>query len=146
MIYICGSLKQTDRIISTAQHLQAAGFEVFEQWISAGPNADDHFWTWAKRKGLNARDALQTAAARHIFDFDNYHIQRAKMMVAVMPFGKSGGIELGVMLGSGRRGYILMDGEPERIDQMFQYATGIAYTVPELVTLIRRDNLKEIVA
>jgi hypothetical protein len=62
----------------------------------------------------------------------SYHLQRADTVVLVMPAGKSGFLELGWALGQGKRGYILFDGDPDRIDIMMQFADGICYSIEEL--------------
>ncbi len=49
-----------------------------------------------------------------------------------MPCGKSGHLEFGNVLGSGKRGYILFDGEPERWDVMYQFADGLFFDYESL--------------
>ena len=51
----------------------------------------------------------------------------------VMPAGKSGHLELGYMLGQGKKGYILFDKEPDRWDVMYQFATGVFFNKEELI-------------
>jgi hypothetical protein len=50
-----------------------------------------------------------------------------------VPAGKSGHLELGYMLGQGKKGYIFFDKEPERWDVMYQFATGIFFNKEELI-------------
>ena len=55
----------------------------------------------------------------------------------LMPAGKSGHLELGYIIGRGKPGYILFDGEPERYDVMVQFATGIFFNKQELFDKLR---------
>lgn len=108
------------------------GYDVFSDWLSAGPEADDYLRDYYRELGLTYKEVLQSYAARHIFDFDHYHLDRCDKAIMVMPAGKSGHLELGYMIGSGKPGYILMDGEPERVDIMHQFATKIFMSQEEM--------------
>jgi nucleoside 2-deoxyribosyltransferase len=57
-----------------------------------------------------------------------------------MPAGKSGHLELGYMVGCGKPGYILFDKEPERLDQMVQFATDIFFDAKELGRHLLREH------
>jgi hypothetical protein len=57
-----------------------------------------------------------------------------------MPAGKSGHLELGYMLGRGKRGYILMDKEPEGWDMMYKFAHGIFYDINQLVHALQQHR------
>lgn len=133
MIYLIGSLRN-EEIPKIANKLREVGHEVFDEWHSAGPNADDHLRDYAKDRGLNHREALQTYAAKNIFQFDKRHLERADVVVLVMKGGLSAGVELGWSIGKGKKGYVLYNGEdPERLDVMLQFADGIFYSVEELI-------------
>lgn len=132
MVYLIGSLRNPN-VPRIAERLRKAGHEVFDEWHSAGPEADDFLRDYAKARGLNHREALQTYAAKNIFQFDKRHIERADVVVLVMKAGLSGGIEFGWALGQGKPGYVLYDGDPERLDVMLQFASGIVYSVDELI-------------
>ena len=58
-----------------------------------------------------------------------------------MPAGRSGHLELGYIIGLGKRGYILFDVEPERYDVMYQFAQGVAFSLDELCKMLK-DNRK----
>jgi hypothetical protein len=133
MIYLIGSLRNPE-VPTIANRLREAGHEVFDDWYSAGFEADDHLWAYEKGRGHNAVQALQGHAAKHIFMFDKKFLDLADAAVLLMPAGKSAFFELGVVVGSGRPGYILLDKDPERIDIMFQFATGIFYKVEDLIS------------
>lgn len=132
-IYLIGSLRNT-KIPDIANDLEEMlpGVEVFDDWFAPGPEADDFFKAWAQRRSMTYEEALRSEAAKHIFQFDKHHIDSADMVVAVMPFGKSGGIELGYCIGSGKPGFILLEDNEERWDIMFQFATGCYINLEDL--------------
>ena len=136
MIYLIGSLRNP-KIPEIGNALRGKGWEVFDDWMGAGPEADDCLYAYEQQRGHNFKQALKGWAARHIFEFDKKHLDRARACVLVLPAGKSGHLEFGYMIGRGKPGYILLDKEPERIDVMYQFATGIAYTVDELIEAIK---------
>ncbi len=51
-------------------------------------------------------------------------------------------LDFGFALGSGRRGYLLFDGEPERWDVMYPYADGIYFNENELQTELSLNRTK----
>ena len=130
-IYIIGSLRNPE-VPRVENYLRDIGFDAFAQWYSAGETADDEFYKYAKQRGWSYRDALRSYAARHIFEFDKFHIDRCNVGVLVMPAGKSGHLELGYMIGRGKPAYILFDKEPERLDQMVQFASDMFFDLKEL--------------
>jgi hypothetical protein len=138
-IYLIGSLRNPE-VPKIANKIREHGYEVFDQWYSAGPNADDHLRDHFVAMGMNHKEILKTAAAVNIFEFDKRHIQASDVVVLLMPAGKSGFLELGWALGQGKQGYILFDQDPERVDVMFQFADDIFYSVTELVEHL--DNLR----
>src|SRR3990167_9090557 len=113
VIYLIGSLKNR-KVIDIAKSLRRLGFEVFDDWIAPGPEADDFWREYEKRRGSNYKEALNHWAGKHIFEFDKGHIERSDIGILVMPAGKSGHLELGYMIGKGKRCFILFDEEPER--------------------------------
>ena len=135
-IYIIGALRNK-AIPEFANELQQLGFEAFADWFSPGPDADDFWRDYSKARGLTYKQALESYAARHIFEFDKYHLDRCDLAVMLMPAGKSGHLELGYTIGRGKPGYILFDGEPERYDVMVQFATDIFFDKQELFDKLR---------
>ena len=136
-IYIIGALRNP-KIPEFANELQAQGFEGFADWFSPGPDADDYLRDYSKARGLSYAGALKSYAARHIFEFDKYHLDRCDAVVMLMPAGKSGHLELGYAIGCGKPGYILFDSEPERYEIMVQFATGIFFSKEELFFELHR--------
>lgn len=132
MIYLIGSLKNP-RVPVVGEELRKAGFEVFDDWFASGPDADDHLWAYERARGHNAVQALHGHAASHVYQFDKKFIDQATCAVLLMPAGKSGFFELGWFRGTNRPGYILFDKDPERIDIMFQLATGMFYNTDDLI-------------
>ena len=110
-IYLIGALKNWD-IVTLANELEEEGFDVFADWITPGPEADTYLMQYAKLRGWNYKQALNSHAAQHVFEFDKSHIDRCNIVVMVMPAGKSGHLELGYARGCGKPGYILFDETP----------------------------------
>lgn len=123
-VYVVGSLRNPN-VPLVAAKIRALGYDTFDDWYSAGPNADDHLRDYEKSKGHGIKEALQGHAARHIYNFDLGHLTTCDIVVLVMPAGKSGHLEFGWALGKGKKGYVLFEQEPERIDIMYQFATGL---------------------
>jgi hypothetical protein len=143
-IYLIGSLRNP-RIPEIANALEkATGSEVFADWHSAGPDADDFLRDYAKSRNPEAgvKAALQTYSARQVFEFDKSHIDRSDAAVLVMPCGRSGHLELGYVCRD-KPGFVLFDAEPERLDIMYQFATGLAMSIEELVPMLKASVEKE---
>lgn len=100
---------------------EGTGFEVFDDWFAAGPNADDCWRDYEKARGHSYLQALQGHAAKNVFNFDRTHLEHSDAAVLVLPAGKSGHLELGWMAGQGKKTYILID-NPDRWDVMYQFA------------------------
>lgn len=131
MIYLIGSLRNAE-IPKIGNYLRGLGLDIFDDWHSAGEFSDDSFYEYEKQRGRTYKESLKSYVAKHIFEFDKRHLDRSDGAILVLPAGKSGHLELGYIVGCGKPGYILLDGEPERIDQMHQFATDIFYTKEEL--------------
>ena len=142
VVYLIGSLRGP-RIPPVAADLRAAGFEVFDDWYAAGPEADDYWQKYEQARGRTYSEALAGFAANHTFNFDRTHLMRADAGVLVLPAGRSGHLELGYMVGMGKPGYILMDGEPDRWDVMYRFATGV-YTNTEGLIGGLNENLSRL--
>jgi len=121
VIYLIGSLRN-EKIPHIAKEIRELGFEVFDDWFSPGPEADDFWRKFEKVRGSSYKEALSNYAAKHIYNFDKSHIDRADIGVLFMPGGKSAHLELGYMIGRGKRCFVLFDKEPERWDLMYQFA------------------------
>jgi hypothetical protein len=130
-IYLIGSLRNP-QIGAIAEKLRAVGHEVFDDWYAAGPEADDYWQKYEIAKGNNYKQGLQGYAAKHVYEFDKFHLDRNEVAVLALPAGKSAHLELGYVIGKGKPGYILLD-NPDRWDVMYQFANGVFYSVEELI-------------
>jgi hypothetical protein len=135
-IYLIGSLRNPE-IPALGVTLREAGFDVFDDWFAGGKIADDEWQAYETSRGRTYGEALRGYAADHVFHFDKYHLDRADSGVLVLPAGKSGHLELGYLAGQGKRTFILFDSVPERWDVMYKFATGVAFSVDELVRLLK---------
>ncbi len=127
-IYIIGSLRNPG-IPIIASRIRQLGYEVFDDWYAAGPKADDHWRDYEQGRGRSYAEALKGHAARHVFDFDQHHLDRCDGGLLVLPAGKSGHLELGYLRGQKKPTWILMDGPPPdgRWDVMYQFASEGVY-------------------
>jgi len=99
VVYLIGSLKNR-KVIDLAKKLREnfPTWEVFDDWISPGPEADDFWRDYEKERGSTYKQALGNWAGKHIFEFDKHHLDRANIGVLYMPCGRSGHLELGYLL------------------------------------------------
>lgn len=127
VLYLIGSLRN-DRIPILAQSIRDAnpGMEVFDDWYSAGPEADDYWKEHQKSKGLTYAEALEGHAAKNVFNFDRRHLDRATHALLVLPAGKSGHMEIMYATYSVKaKTAILLDPEDVRWDVMYQFVPNI---------------------
>lgn len=136
MIYLIGSLKNP-KVPEVAIQLREAGLGVFDEWYSAGPEADDHWQAHCRQRGMDYQEAILSPHAENVFEFDKKYIDKASAVVLVLPAGKSGHLELGYAIGRGIVSFILLDGEPERYDVMYRFATAVVKDVKELLPWLK---------
>ena len=136
-VYLIGSLRNP-KIPVIGNLLRKKGFEVFEDWFSAGKIADDSWQAYETGRGHTYDQALKGYAAQHVFNFDRKHLNRCDAVVLAMPAGKSGHLELGYSIGRGKRGYILMDKKPDRFDVMYNFASAVCFDMKTLVKHLRK--------
>lgn len=134
-VYVIGSLANED-IPKVANYLRSRGYDAFDSWYSAGPEADLKWHEHSVKKGQTYRQALKDYAAQHVYNFDKSHLDTSDAVVLVYPAGKSGHLELGYAMGKGKPGYIYMPQEPERWDVMIA-GTTVCYTLDELLLALR---------
>ena len=122
VVYIIGSLRNENiPVLANKVRKEFPTYEVFDDWFSPGPEADEFWRKYEKKRGSTYKQALNNWAGKHVFEFDKHHIDRADIGILYMPAGKSGHLELGYMIGQGKRCYILFDKEPDRWDVMYQF-------------------------
>lgn len=132
-IYLIGSLRN-ENVPTISHNLRQAGHDVFDDWYAAGPEADDYWQRYEKAKGNELPQALKGYAAQHVFAFDKHHLDRCDSAVLALPAGRSGHLELGYASGRGKDCAILMEGEPDRYDVMYQFANlGVFYRLEDLI-------------
>ena len=129
-IYLIGSLRNPE-VPVLGRDLRELGFNVFDDWYAAGEIADDSWRDYEKARGHSYEQALRGYAAKHVFSFDLHHIEEADIGILMLPAGRSGHLELGFMVGRGKRTYILHD-DPERWDCMYQFADGVFFKKEDL--------------
>jgi hypothetical protein len=132
VIYLIGSLRNP-YVPNVACRMRDAGLDVFDDWWSAGPEADDAWQAHEQLRGRSYVEALYGAHATNVFRFDREHLLMADAAVLLAPAGKSAHLELGWMLGQGKPGYVLLDGEPDRFDVMLRFATGVFMDLDALI-------------
>ena len=138
-VYLIGSLRN-ESIPSIGVRLrEETGFEIFDDWFSPGPEADDFWKKYEEARGRTYAEALQGYAGQHVFEFDKFHIDRSDIGVLIMPGGKSAHLELGYMIGCGKKGYVLMD-KPDRWDVMYQFATGVFFDMEDLIQELKNQK------
>ena len=120
-VYLIGSLRNPE-IPILGNRLRGLGIEVFDNWFSAGEFADKSWQEYSNLRGHTYKEALRSYEASHVFEFDYTHLNRSQAGVLIMPAGKSGHLEFGYLVGSGKPGFVLFDKEPERYDVMYQFA------------------------
>jgi len=141
VIYLIGSLRLPN-VRELAADLRKEGYEVFDDWHSAGDKADEIWQTYEQERGHTYLEAIKGWHAKHVFQFDLTHLTRAEIGVLMLPAGKSAHLELGYMLGRGKRGYVLFDKEPERYDVMYQFATGLFMDKTALMKELKQPGLQ----
>jgi hypothetical protein len=114
-------------------------WEIFDDWYSAGPEADDYWKAYELLKGHGYIQALDGYAADHVFRFDKHHLDTSSAAILVLPAGRSGHLELGYMAGRGAYTAILLtpEYEAERFDVMYKFADRVTYSIDEI-----KDDLK----
>lgn len=132
-VYLIGSLRNKE-VISYANDLRdwLPDVTIFDDWMAAGPEADDYWKEYETARGRSYAEALGGFAARHVFNFDRHHLDTCDAAILALPAGKSGHLELGYAIGRGKMGYILLD-EPDRWDVMYQFAKLVTTELEEIV-------------
>ena len=137
-LYLIGSLRNA-RVPILGHTLRRAGFEVFDDWYAAGPEADDRWRDYEQAREHDLVEALEGHSAWHVFDFDKDHLDRCDLAVLVLPSGRSGHLELGYVAGRGRSTFILLDGEPNRYDVMYRFADQVFRNEREMLDFFAKN-------
>lgn len=131
-LYLIGSLRNP-RVPVVGDRLRAVGFDVFDNWYSGGPGADDAWRDYERGRGRTYAQALKNHSAQHIYTLDRFHLNRAHGAVLVLPAGRSGHLEAG-WFSATKPVFMLLDeqGEPDRLDVMTQFLHGVCRDIGEL--------------
>lgn len=138
-VYLIGALK-CKTIPTLAGILRADGLTVYDDWWSAGEHADSEWRKHEQLRGRSFAEALKGEHAQNVFQFDKKLLDQSDAAVLVMPAGKSAHIELGYMVGRGKRTAVLLT-EPDRFDVMYAFADTVVETVEELRTWLHERSL-----
>lgn len=144
-LYLIGSLRNPEIPNIGNAIRNRTDWDVFDDWIAAGPEADDYWRDYEKGRGHGLKEALQGHAAQHVFNFDRSHLDSSDAAVLAWPAGKSAHLELGYIIGQGKPGFILLDGEPERFDVMLNFAkvhTSLDDLIKDLLSLEQKEEAK----
>ncbi len=121
-LYLIGSLRNPEvQLVAKLIRNAHPTWEVFDDWMAAGPTGDDAWRDYEKQRGRTYEEALKGYAAKHVFEYDKHHLDTSDAALLVAPAGKSAFLELGYMIGRNKPTAILLD-SPERWDVMFQFA------------------------
>lgn len=113
---------------------------MFDDWYASGPQADDFWRDYEQSRGHDLPTALRGYVAAHVYSFDIGHLHRSDIAILVLPAGRSGHLELGYAVGQGKKGFVLMEGEPERYDFMYKMAEGVFYTLDALIEHLKGER------
>jgi nucleoside 2-deoxyribosyltransferase len=143
-IYLIGSLRNP-AIPELAAKLRKLGFDVFDDWYAAGPEADDYWQKYEIARGHSYAEAMDGYAANHVYNFDKFHLDASDIAILALPAGKSGHLELGYTIGRGKRAYILLDeaapaDAPPRWDVMYLFADKVCHTFEALTAELTKET------
>ena len=140
-LYIVGSLrnKSIPKIANTIRQ-SLPRIEVFDDWFAAGPEADDYWREYSVNRGDCPITALDGFAAKNVFNFDKSFLDKSTHVLLVCPAGKSGHLEAGYAVGSGKIVSVLMEQENKRWDVMYSFFSSLHFDVKEYIDFIRKDT------
>ncbi len=131
-LYLIGSLRN-EQVPVVANEIRELGFDVFDDWYSVGPEADDYWQAYETGRGRSYSEALAGYAANHVFRYDRSHLERCDIVLLLMPAGKSGHLEFGYSIGRGKPGIIYLPEPPERYDVMYRFANHVCVGKKQLM-------------
>lgn len=141
-VYLIGSLRNP-LVPELGALLRSKGFDVFDCWHAAGPEADDYWQRYTAARGQTYDEALRDYPAQHVFQYDKRHLTASDIAVLVMPAGKSAHLELGFFIGRREalglptNGVIYLPDPPDRYDAMYAFASKVCVGLDELLTTVR---------
>lgn len=147
VLYLVGSLRNP-RIPELAKYLRkefatlGEEVEVFDDWFAAGEFADDSWKEYEVSRGHTYEEALRGYAARHVFEFDKSHLDRATHVLLVLPAGKSGHMEITyAKYGANAKAAILLDPDDDpRFDVMYQFVDRVFERDEQVIDWVKREE------
>lgn len=142
-VYVIGSLRNP-KIPHIGKTIRDAGFDVFDDWHSVGPECDDKWKDYEAVRGRTYLEALNGHHASNAFGFDLMHLLSSRIGILALPAGKSGHMEFGMFCHRpGRAGYVLFEEEPapDRFDLMYKLADGLFFDLDKLVQHMKEVHL-----
>lgn len=144
VLYLIGSLRNP-AIPELAKRLREEypNVESFDDWFAAGPEADDHWKSYEQNRGRTYEEALAGYAARHVFDFDRFHLDRATHVLLVLPAGKSGHMEVMYAAYGAKnkpKTAILLDADDVRWDVMYQFVDTVLSSPNDIGEWLGEDS------
>lgn len=150
-LYLIGSLRnQAIPALATRLRDSCPDFEIFDDWFSAGPEADDFWKNYEQgRYGTDSKayvKGLSGYAASHVFEFDKHHLNTASHALLVLPAGKSGHMEvMYAAYGVGANTAILLEeGVDPRWDVMYKFIPNILTSYTEVEQWMKQDKQAQI--
>ena len=104
-----------------------------DHWWGGGPEADDCWQKYERIRGRTYKEALYDHYATHIWGYDKCHLDASDIGVMLLPVGRSAHIELGYLMGQDKLTFVLFDGEPERYEVMYRFATDVFFNQEDLL-------------
>lgn len=137
-VYLIGSLRNP-AIIPLGNILrQHPEFDVHDEWITPGPDADTNWQLYENARGRKWADALKSRGCQNLYTFDRAYMDLADSIVLTLPAGKSGMCELGYAAGIGKNTILFLNNsEPDRFEVMPNFATHIVKTEDELIQVLK---------
>lgn len=145
-VYLIGSLRNP-RIGKLANNIrrEVPDMKVFDDWIAAGPEADDYWKEYEQTRGRSYEEALQGASAKNVFAFDKRNLEASTHAILVLPAGKSGHMEIMyAQYGVGAQSAILLDPEDVRWDVMYQFIPTILRSDEEAVDWLNATSAQKV--
>lgn len=140
LVYLIGALKNP-RVPEIGNVLRDKGYDVMDEWFTPGEHADENWQRYEALRGRSYQEALKGRAATNIFLFDRAYLDLSDIVILVAPAGKSAMLELGYAKGSGKRVYILLDGQdPERYDVMPGLADEVFFDMNSLLERLKNEQ------
>ena len=140
LVYIIGSLRNPEVANIAKQLRDHPEFDIFDDYMAAGPEADDFWKIYETNRGRTFKEALAGRAAGHVFNYDRAYLDLADVVVVILPAGKSCMIEAGYSNARGKKVFFLLDKEhvDGRYDVMKKFADGFYTNIDDLTTALHQ--------